>query len=954
MFYETCTGQVLTSILMNSTSLFQNDLVGVHVLLPHFVSALEIVLPVKKHEFRFAMPQHDLRRSCIRLTLSIIMLPHHFRELPIADVTQPAADPDSTFQQLSQTYTFLSFHERLAALLFSALRIEQDPGNIHLLLCSVQLLVQDAATFEALSRKAEAASSTSTSDKQPLPKVASDTHVTADGEFAIPKISDDAISEGSGTPLRLRRGHRSAKGWDAAGLFVRACRDIPQRFLHPKTDLSVTLSVLELLASLAQLDIPTVDPSEWQFTVKWLCDYIATLVGQPRPSHIRDLHSMIVAAYQCLQAWIMAKHRVLCEKDSLHHVLEVIELGLSGSKSEHLPSDTGDGDGPKRQLKGEKERHPVSIRVREAAEVLFFCITEHLGSFPSPCGPAVASCQVTETEMLALAAAADPSAKNATLRYFVLDSSTVIGVLEHSISPHSDTSPPTVTILSRTPAGKRCWTMQLRHWPRSAGAQANDHLKPVKGPDPKSDEAIEPTILKQFWPEAADSIEPIKADYSIPSLDQILDSRTEVEQAKLHDAVKKQATAEADALTKHHQSGDIKSSMQATRVDPPPCCASFQTSRLFLSHLGVLSLENLQAAAYRPQPALVSLDNTTPALAAALHDLDSMPTRNTENVYVLYVRTGQSKLTDIFRNKGTLRSPPFHEFLLSLGWPVDILSHPGWKGPFSSPRFKFCKLNPTPYYADITVEMLFVVPSLQPQVPFLLDSCTPVATVGSPKLPSVQNITDGVELKEELTLSNSDRVSHSAPTSPTDLAGRRAHTVTQTPPNRLGLKRPGTRPTNSASSDLALGVVWLERFEDYETFPLEDFSHAMNMLDNPNASTSSSIQLSKHGVDCVVIFIHPLNTGLYRIKVASTLNRGNCGGPLLDGMAVSRRVLGLLVRQTVINITRRRRLDTDSCVPPHVPRKRKIEEMTTQFEQKYTIPQFFDSLFAHAYTASHE
>ena len=37
---------------MNSTSLFQNDLVGVHVLLPHFVSALEIVLPVKKHEFR--------------------------------------------------------------------------------------------------------------------------------------------------------------------------------------------------------------------------------------------------------------------------------------------------------------------------------------------------------------------------------------------------------------------------------------------------------------------------------------------------------------------------------------------------------------------------------------------------------------------------------------------------------------------------------------------------------------------------------------------------------------------------------------------------------------------------------------------------------------------------------------------------------------------------------------
>jgi hypothetical protein len=42
-------------------------------------------------------------------------------------------------------------------------------------------------------------------------------------------------------------------------------------------------------------------------------------------------------------------------------------------------------------------------------------------------------------------------------------------------------------------------------------------------------------------------------------------------------------------------------------------------------------------------------------LSAALHELDSMPTRNTENVYILYVRTGQTKLTDIFRNKASSR-----------------------------------------------------------------------------------------------------------------------------------------------------------------------------------------------------------------------------------------------------------------------------------------------------------
>jgi hypothetical protein len=468
----------------------------------------------------------------------------------------------------------------------------------------------------------------------------------------------------------------------------------------------------------------------------------------------------------------------------------------------------------------------------------------------------------------------DPSAKNAALRYFVLDRSTVFGVLEHRVSPQSDDSLPTITILSRTPAGKRCWTMQLRHWPRSSGAQAFEHLKPVTQPEPKPDKLIEPTLPKPYWPESADNVPRIKADYSIPSLDHILDPQREVEQTSLKEAVRKQVSAETEALAKYKHSNNPISLSQCIRVTSPKSSESFQTSRLFLSHLGVLSLDNLQCAAYQQQPSLVSLGTTNTLLSAALHELDSMPTRNTENVYILYVRTGQTKLTDIFRNKGTLRSsPPFHEFLLSLGWPVDIPSHPGWKGPFASPRFKFCKLHPTPYYADVTVELLFVVPSLQPQVPFLLDSVTPTSSLGSPKLEQ-HSVTERFATKEEPSLSHLSRSSYSAPTSPTETAlmGVQATTTTETPPSRLGLRRVGGgRSTNTC--DMGLGVVWLEKFEDYQTFPLEEFSLAMNSLDNPTASTASAAQLSKQKTECVVIFIHPLNTGLYRIKTASTSNR---------------------------------------------------------------------------------
>ena len=40
--------------------------------------------------------------------------------------------------------------------------------------------------------------------------------------------------------------------------------------------------------------------------------------------------------------------------------------------------------------------------------------------------------------------------------------------------------------------------------------------------------------------------------------------------------------------------------------------------------------------------------------------------------------------------------------------------------------------------------------------------------------------------------------------------------------------------------------------------------------------------------------------------------------PLVDGMVVSRRAAGPLVRQTALNMCRRKRLETDTYQPPHV------------------------------------
>lgn len=47
-------GQVVSSIILNSHSLFRQDLDGIHVLYPAFVLALEMVLPDAVPSFKLA------------------------------------------------------------------------------------------------------------------------------------------------------------------------------------------------------------------------------------------------------------------------------------------------------------------------------------------------------------------------------------------------------------------------------------------------------------------------------------------------------------------------------------------------------------------------------------------------------------------------------------------------------------------------------------------------------------------------------------------------------------------------------------------------------------------------------------------------------------------------------------------------------------------------------------
>lgn len=119
---------------------------------------------------------------------------------------------------------------------------------------------------------------------------------------------------------------------------------------------------------------------ECKRTVKWLCDYIIQQCSKPPQAHSKDLHSTIVAAFQCCSVWLLEHPYLLRDKECLTTVLEVAELGVSGTKSVGKP-----GEGVK--MKEEKELKPASMRVRDAAENLLTYILEQVGYFPNECGP---------------------------------------------------------------------------------------------------------------------------------------------------------------------------------------------------------------------------------------------------------------------------------------------------------------------------------------------------------------------------------------------------------------------------------------------------------------------------------------------------------------------------------------------------------------------------------------
>ncbi|XP_050531868.1 ral GTPase-activating protein subunit beta isoform X2 [Daktulosphaira vitifoliae] len=910
--------ETITSILLNSNDLFRLDLSGINVLVPYIIETLELVLPERDLKLRLnTVSKSELRRSAINLLLSLVSYPLHFKDLTIKEL-------NSSSNMSRGSIIMGDLKPRVMNLLINALQNESDSHNCQMLLGGLLCCVQDSAFLEESENDTE--SDTTAHSDTPSNLLSS---VDTMSSFSLPSSQHDQMvslfqTNASNTPESSLEpaGFYFSDAFDfsilnknsAHALYIRATYLVCHRLISSwKSDLNISLAALELLMGLARVNIRDTDSLECKRAVKWLCDYITYQCWRPPPAHSRDLHSTIVAAYQCAAVWLVAHPYLLDDKDCLNTVIEVVELGISGTKSHGKPQESI-------KMKDEKELKPASMRVRDAAESLLAIILEQVGSFPSICGAESLSCLLDEITLIkhcnsiAVNNMECKSHAVSKFRYFVLENSIILALFEEPLGNDQDAQP-TLTVLIRSSFGRQAWTLQLRHLPRHRSSSSKQYNTFPGRPVPMEEPNRQKNYRKssRHFSEVNDQISMCKMDKSIPSLDSLVFNDEE------HNIL-------SNLIEKQKEMENLCSESLSKTVDimPPQPCTDFSTARLFLSHFGFLSrLDDVNSSSV---PSLVALNANHENFYKDLEILDNTPSRTCDTCHIFYVKDGQKNVKDILMNvtSSTTVTPKFLEILTNLGWPVNVNEHPGWTGRIETswnlPGFKNTsnqKMNTLHggnlyngeshviYWADVSSEIAFVVPS--------------------------HNVQEKSPKNEAATNSKHETFKYTKP-----MASRTVSVDFDDmgKPTQPFIEPPKRRPQFKSATIM---LVWLESFEDHLHFPIAD----LLTFTNTGLEPASYI---KDVSDVHVIYLHELQSGLLRVKIQGPFSRTSIATPLVDGIVISKDVVGSMVRQTALNICRRKRLENDSFQPGHIRRRLKIQEILGKYQIKMTKPELYTYL----------
>ena len=643
-------GRVLVSAITSSTNIFTKEIKGVRCLVPLFFSAIQKVLSGRIKSVENVMPSEHFRKACLQIFSTIICLPNHLGTTKFATKSLSGIEvPD---------YHSLKAH--FSTLLTEALTKETNLSNTELLLnLSYIWCIEDIDNNCDFARQIIG--------------------------LIIRKITQNRWTPDIIIPafnvliLMSQLYHKIDKGYEQANLIVdQLCRIIINIGNPPSNN-------MEKISCLAFKCV-----SSWIMTDQWLLQFKETRV------------SLLTAIVTALTGKPSGSNSN--SNDSSETIINTPGLNNSTNSSSSSSSSSSSKKKDKKKNKEEKnalassqpskselkslasELNNQSVFIKEAAQNTLMTILNHLGNFPTLSGASVLSTLAIEDDILQ--EIIDGSNGQITnhqtkefMRYYITDDRVLLCLIDR---PYHPSGHPQVCIIVRDKTGRYAWDSSLTYLSTSNHDENQPQL-PIY-----HEENIPITGI----PFQASSVKPM----DVNELSNVLNYLSSTATNSAFKNVQFQVQKEFTSLKRNN----FKLSQDISTKIPKPADTyasdcKFQQSRMFLSHIGYLSLEN------RSKLFPITMNSS---FYEALRQLDEKAERITINVGVLFGNKNQGE-DEWFGNEGG--SLDYQEFISTLGWGVNLSSHRGHKGILEDTG-----CNVAPYWSDYSTEIIFQVTTLIP------------------------------------------------------------------------------------------------------------------------------------------------------------------------------------------------------------------------------------------------
>ncbi|KPM11686.1 hypothetical protein QR98_0102590 [Sarcoptes scabiei] len=654
---------------------------------------------------------------------------------------------------------------------------------------------------------------------------------------------------------------------------------------------NISLTALEILSALAQIRKFDSDGKKnylcnqkCSLFIRKICEFIENQCYKPSMFHSKDMHSTIVAAYQCLCVWIHEHLHLIKDLDCITILFELIELGISGTKSKK-------GE----EFKSDKILKPASLRVREAAELLLNTMMSRM-EFSSGLrnrDDIIIDCDLNELKINEIFTKL--KMKSASLlnnfRHFVVDNSILISIFDGEIDNEE-----TVCFV-RSAYGKYCFALKNRFVSKRKNERNSSVDRSNLSEKHFDNYDSIPSQNFIYFPEFYDQIATTKHDSSILKLQKFVNENENLREdfetmQNFLEKVEQNLSFEKAKLS-------IGTSNITELVEPAPT-DSFEAFRLVMSQFEIFNFD-LKNISPMKNSSLTLLQDGNGDFINHLSRLDLVSGKMNDFIMIFYVPKDFICEDEILfaSSYQYLHNSTFRSFLNMLGKRISCNTK------LASNLF---------YWNDVLHETIFI----------------------SPHKP--ENILDKFSLDIFIKESNeSIRQKFFQKSSSNGVDGddaQQSNLVREFFYHNLGC-------------DVKIFVFWIEKIEDFDRLPFNSkffrclfFAKKLSIIFKTDIDVKEESDYQHHSNPSsdsqrkqFSIIINPLKNGLFRVFNYSTgINRSAF---TIDRMILSKQLLATYVRFFALNSFRRRRMNIESFQLPHVKRRLKIQEIANKFKSNH-------------------